>query len=609
MEISQNDIDSRLHNALVFGDYFWSLLEQAHMTQEDQLSHAIRYNSGALYFEELSQAVEMARQELQLESEEAVLIINKKAKIEQFEAVLSEGQMELQRLSSLMNEVMIATDHQNEKYFESKLKRIREITETLPEEEQERVMTRIKEMCSYDRLFMNGFLQTEGSVENVYNLCTQEVGNYREEFPALVSLVLEGQRFWLESELASREIGDKLRDLVTQLRQTQLELDKDKSDLAELQKQNALRPSIEENAQVIEATGSFAALMSEGTVGSGFEATWNQKREEHRLRIKSEQIEASQVHLQQCHYNLQRIKAESIRLANELNAYVMGIETKKNEFIAILQSALDALSKDPESAVTVQNSKDLGEFIRSLIQKPFSFPKVRNDFKVLISKRSAVQLLERSSHKEKSLLSSRNVSRHSPFPRDSKPNTSRFRSHSPMNLASKPKFAFVLDSIQREAISKARNLLLSGRRSNADQLDLFMKANPDKNFDLLKFIENREIKQVRLSLASFGFSRKSIKLDFYSNKVSILNSKGVIEYSFSNYEPKKLMLSPFSTRTLQVKTAGKENTHNVKVYSQTELHLMRETKFVEFFLEVRDRVFSFVAEDLSAFLSFTRAFV
>ena len=123
------------------------------------------------------------------------------------------------------------------------------------------------------------------------------------------------------------------------------------------------------------------------------------------------------------------------------------------------------------------------------------------------------------------------------------------------------------------------------------------KANFNKNFDILKFLEVVELKKMRVSLEKFGFLKKIIKYDYLNDEVKLIDmKKGQIQtFSLSTFN--KIQLSDFCMKMLKAKMPIFFKRSQLNLYSNKILKLIVNTKMSEIFIKEKNLKINFIIKD------------
>ena len=123
------------------------------------------------------------------------------------------------------------------------------------------------------------------------------------------------------------------------------------------------------------------------------------------------------------------------------------------------------------------------------------------------------------------------------------------------------------------------------------------KANFNKNFDILKFLEVVELKKMRVSLEKFGFIKKIIQYDYSNDKVKLIDMKKGQIQTFSLNTFNKIQLSEFGIKMLKAKMPIFFKRSQLNLYSQKILKLCVNTKISELFIKEKNLKVSFIIKD------------
>lgn len=141
---------------------------------------------------------------------------------------------------------------------------------------------------------------------------------------------------------------------------------------------------------------------------------------------------------------------------------------------------------------------------------------------------------------------------------------------------------------------------------------ILKKANKNKSFDMLGYIDSILNKKMRINLENYGFKRKFCQFNYSTNKILFYNIKQnygkydqdtySLDFEIPYPDFEGFELTALTKKILKSKMPNIYKPSQFDIYNQKELNLLRECNIYEIFVYSKGKKYELYIEDINLFL-------
>lgn len=366
--------------------------------------------------------------------------------------------------------------------------------------------------------------------------------------------------------------------------------------------------------KIIEAMQNFEILEQQNE-----ELLIKLEQSEENKRTKREFIEQTELRIEDFLYNVNNLKSLIIKSIEKENEFIMNITTNKSllrcsdevkdnitRFCLSLKNInmnfiKRLLKAHPDKIAFLNNINQVNTKKRTFIEEHSSKSKDLEE-RLRFLKNKLDEINDKEINKIQEMVHEYHDRSELTLPKDQSASKIRILNKQNLNTRESPLSFNFLEKVYHTFKGQFYENHMDIYSNLEAGLIVYQKANFNKEFDLKRFLELREMKKSRINLEKQGFVKKMIVFDLFNDLIILKNLKTKKKELISLSAFNTLCPTNYSINALKLRMKDDTKNSKLMLYKQKERILMERSEFTEIMIENEDKRYCFVFDSIKNFI-------